>query len=128
MTNYALRIDLLKLRGAFVRNLQGATSTKRCIIIPVDDDPALFLGEKGCYLSATAIELKEPKYSDTHCIKADIPKEERERLSEAELRALPILGGLHAIVRQPQTMSITETLDASAFAPSPEGVASDLPF
>lgn len=34
MANYGIKIDLLKLKGAFMKNLQGKTATKRCIIIP----------------------------------------------------------------------------------------------
>lgn len=123
-TNYGIRIDLLKLKGAFMRNLQGRNATKKCIIIPVDDCDGMFLGEKGCYLNMTAIEMQDPKYSDTHCIKPDIPKEQREAMTEEQRNAIPILGGLHAIERQPQQMAVSTTIGADAFAPDDE----DLPF
>ena len=54
--DFNLRIDLLKLNGAFLRNLTGKTATKRCIIIPVDDNDAMYIGEKGCYLNVAAFE------------------------------------------------------------------------
>ncbi len=123
-TNYGIRIDLLKLKGAFMRNLQGRNATKKCIIIPVDECDGMFLGEKGCYLNMTAIEMQDPKYSDTHCIKPDIPKEQREAMTEEQRNAIPILGGLHAIERQPQQMAVSTTIGADAFAPDDE----DLPF
>ena len=44
MANYGIKIDLLKLKGAFMRNLQGESATKKCIIIPVDDCDGMFLG------------------------------------------------------------------------------------
>lgn len=75
MENYGIKIDLLKLKGAFMRNLKGANETKRCLILPVDDCDGVFLGEKGCYLNMTAIGLTEPKFKDTHCVKVNIPKE-----------------------------------------------------
>lgn len=124
MANYGIKIDLLKLKGAFMRNLKGSNTTKRCIIIPVDDCDGMFLGEKGCYLSMTAIEMREPKYNDTHCIKVDIPKGQREAMSEEERNAVPILGGLHAIEGQQATMQVNGTLGEEAFEPSEDG----LPF
>lgn len=123
-TNYGIKIDLLKLKGAFMRNLQGKSATKKCIIIPVDECDGMFLGEKGCYLNMTAIEMQNPQYSDTHCIKPDIPKEQREAMTEEQRNAIPIIGGLHAIERQPQQMSVSTTIGADAFAPDDE----DLPF
>ena len=117
MANYGIKIDLLKLRGAFMKNLQGKTATKRCIIIPVDDCDGIYLGEKGCYLNMTAIEMQEPKYTDTHCIKVNLPKEQREAMTEDERNAIPILGGLHAV-------EANGTLGEDAFPPGED----DLPF
>lgn len=123
--NYAIRIDLLKLKGAFMRNLKGQTGTKRCLILPIDDCEGVYLGEKGLYLNMTAIELKHPKYSDTHCLKVDIPKEQREAMTEEERNAIPILGGLHVIEQQnAPAMPVNGTLSQGDFDPM-EG---DLPF
>lgn len=123
-TNFNIKIDLLKLKGAFMRNLQGKSAEKRCLIIPVDDCEGVFLGEKGCYLNMTAIEMQEPKYTDTHCIKVNLPKEQREAMTEDERNAIPILGGLHAIEVKQKTMPVGETIRQEAFAPSDD----DLPF
>lgn len=123
MANYGIRIDLLKLKGAAVRNLQGRTATKRCLIIPVDECDGMYLGEKGCYLNCTAIEMKEQKYQDTHCIKPEIPKEKRELMSEEERNAVPIIGGLRAIERKDATMQVNGTIGADSFE-----TYEDLPF
>jgi hypothetical protein len=123
MSNFGIKIDLLKLKGAFMRNLQGKTTTKRCIIIPVDDCDGIYLGEKGCYLNMTAIEMQEPRYSDTHCIKVNIPQEQRETMSEEDVRNIPILGGMRTIERKQQTMSVTGTFTGDNFADD-----DDLPF
>ena len=124
MANYGIKIDLLKLKGAFMRNLQGKVETKRCLIIPVDDCEGVFLGEKGCYLNMTAIAMQEPKYKDTHCIKVNMPQEQREAMTEEERKAIPIIGELHAIEAQQATMQVNGTLGKEAFAPSDD----DLPF
>jgi len=94
MANYSIKVDLQKLQGAFIQNLTGRTETKRCLIIPVDDCDGIFVGEKGCYLNLTAFELDNPHYSDTHCVKVDIPKEKREAMTEQQKYAVPILGGM----------------------------------
>lgn len=124
MKNYGIKIDLLKLRGAFMRNLQGKAETKRCLIIPVDDCDGIYLGEKGCYLNMTAIAMQDPKYKDTHYIKVNIPQEQREAMTEEERNAMPILGGLHAIEVKQATMQVNETIGQEAFAPTDD----DLPF
>lgn len=116
MANFGMRIDLLKLKGAFMKNLIGRTGTKRCLIIPADDCDGIFLGEKGCYLNLTGIEMTDPKYKDTHCIKIDLPKEQREAMSEEDLRSVPILGGMYPIEKKQPTMTVTGTLDSTAFA------------
>ena len=123
MPNYGIKIDLLKLRGASVRNIQGRTATKRCIIIPVDECDGMFLGEKGCYLNLTAIEMQNPQYNDTHCIKPDLSREKRDAMTEEEQRAIPIVGGLHTIEIKQPTMQVRGTMGAEAFAPD-----EDLPF
>lgn len=127
MTNFGMRIDLLKLKGAFIRNIKGRSTMKRCLIIPVDECDGIYLGEKGCYLSMTAIEMREPKFNDTHCIKVNLTREEREAMTEEQRGAVPILGGLHAIEAQATpapTMTVSETVGSEAFDPA-DG---DLPF
>lgn len=125
MANFGIRIDLLKLQGAFLRNLKGKAETKRCLIIPVDDDPSLFLGEKGCYLNMTAIELENPQYKDTHMIKGDLPKEVREAMTDEQQRATQILGNLRPIQPKPQA-----TMNVGGEAPFEQIDADgdDLPF
>lgn len=127
MKNYGIRIDLLKLQGAFMRNLQGKTATKKCLIIPVDDNDSMYLGEKGCYLNMTAIEMENPQYGDSHCIKGNIPKERRESMTEEQRRAQPILGGMKTLQPKPQpTMEVHGTRGYGSFGPSND--EDELPF
>lgn len=121
--NYGIRIDLLRLQNAFMRNLTGKTSTKRCIVIPVDDNPSMFLGEKGCYLNAVAYETANRQFGDTHFLKPDMPKEVRDRMTEDERAALPILGNMRPV--KPAQMPVTGNISAD----STDGQADDdLPF
>lgn len=125
MSNFSIRIDLLKLQGAFMRNLKGTTATKRCLIIPVDDCESIFVGEKGCYLNMTGIEMENPQYNDTHCIKGDIPKEKREAMSLDEQKALPILGGMKPL--KPKVQPSMQVSGEVPFEQMDTG-GNDLPF
>lgn len=123
MANYSIKTDLLKLRGAFVTDIKGKTATKRCLCIPIEES-GLFLGEKGCYLNLTAIEMQNPQYKDTHCIKVSLDREMYERMTDEERAAQPIIGGLHVLVKKQQA-----AVDLSAGS-NPFMVTSgeDLPF
>jgi hypothetical protein len=102
-----MRHDLLKLKGAFVTNIQGREKTKRCICIPLDDS-GLVVGQKGVYLNSVAIEMHNPKYEQTHLIKVDYPKEQREAMTDEERNEQPILGGLRPIQpKEPEGMEVT---------------------
>jgi len=121
--NLAIKLNLTKIPGAALVDLKGNNSTKKCIIIPVEDS-GLFVGEKGVYLNLTGIGYREPKYDDTHFIKQSIDKEAFTAMSEAERNALPILGGIRPIVVQttPMQSSGEMTIEPGA------GDGSDLPF
>lgn len=112
MANYSIKTDLLKLKGAFITNLKGKTATKRCLIIPVDE-AGLFVGQKGVYLDLTAIEMREPKYAETHCIKVSLDKGVYEAMSEEERNAMPIIGGMRVLERKETEMPVTSTIDGS---------------
>ncbi len=120
--NYSIKIDLLKLNGAFMRNMTGRTATKKCIIIPVDDNDCIFLGEKGCYLNMNAYGVQNPQYGDTHCLKGDIPKDVREAMTDEQRNSQPILGNMRPIA--PRQMQITESVSMD----SPEGDMDNVPF
>ena len=123
MANYSIRTDLLKLQGAFVTDIKGKAATKRCLCIPIEES-GLFLGEKGCYLNLTAIEMQNPQYSDTHCIKVSHDRDVYERMTEEERAAQPIVGGLHELRKKPQA-----TVDLTSNShPSFAGSEEDLPF
>lgn len=123
MANYGIKIDLLKLKGSFLTNLKGKTATKRCLVIPIDDSN-LFVGEKGCYLNLTAIEMREERYGDTHVLKQSFPKEVYQAMTEEERYAQPILGSLKPISpAPPKEMPVTQTTDTTAVENE-----DDLPF
>ena len=122
MANYSIKTDLLKLQGAFVTNIKGKTATKQCLCIPIQES-GLFLGKQGCHLNLTAIEMQNPQYSDTHCIKVSFDRAVYEKMTEEQRAAQPIVGGLHELKRKPQA-----AVDLSADNPYIADTTDDLPF
>jgi len=117
--NQSIKINLTKLTGSKLVNLQGNTATKLCLVIPIENS-GLYVGEKGVYLNCSAFELHEQKFGQSHLVKLSLEKEVWETLTDDERNALPILGGIKQLVSVP--MQPTETI-----APAPGEVA-DLPF
>lgn len=72
----------------------------------------------------TAIEMQNPRYSDTHCIKVSHDKEVYERMTDEERAAQPIIGGLRELKRKPQA-AVDLTANNNPFM---VGDAEDLPF
>lgn len=100
MSNLAIKINLTRIPGAIYTKLTGRTGAqKNCIIIPVED-AGLFVGEKGVYLDAVALQYKEQKYADSHFVKMSVSKEVFDAMSEEQRNAIPIIGGLKPIERQ----------------------------
>lgn len=114
------KLNLLNLH-AVKRFEKGAAGPVECLIIPIEKNK-LFIGEKGVYLDFIGFEIKEPKEGskDTHIVKQSLSKEERENMTDEELKAMPILGNLSVWAGggEKTPISSTETLPAN----------SDLPF
>lgn len=123
MANYNIKTDLLKIAGAFMTNLKGKTATKHCLIIPVDE-AGLYVGEKGVYLNMIAIEMREARFGDTHCIKQSLDKAVYEKLTDEQRNAIPILGGMHALETQNRAMVANDTMTTDFFENGDE----DMPF
>ena len=109
MGNLSIKTDLLKIAGAFVTKIKGKTSTKRCLVIPLDGNEELFIGEKGIYLNAIAIEMHEPRYGDTHIIKVNLDKEIYGKLTDEQKNAIPIIGTMKPIAEK--QMEVNNTID-----------------
>ena len=115
-------INLLKLPGA--RKI--IAKEQKGIFIPVDENPSIFVGEKGAYLSIRVVE-KESEYEDrhyTHFVSASLQKKDREKLEAAGYskediyKLTPILGNLETYEPQPGNGGDYEE----------EEVKDDLPF
>lgn len=110
--DYSLKVKLTQLSGAFVKDLTGRTATKKCIIIPVDDNPCMFVGEKDVYLNITAFASENPQYDDTHMLKPNLPKEVREQMTDEQRRQQPILGNMRPLRQELQSQGAPINADA----------------
>lgn len=110
--NYSIKLNALKLRNAGVLTIKGHTSSKRCLVVPIDDNN-LFVSAnadgtpKAVYLDLNAYALREPKYDQTHLVKQSISKEVRENMTKEQLDAVPILGGMKPFDNTPVNAAAT---------------------
>lgn len=107
MTDFNGKLNLLKLKRAGIMQIQGRTGVLRCLVIPVEDNNIFVTTDennhpKAAYIDLTAWELKNPKYDETHMIKQSLPKEVREKMTDEEKKAIPILGGLKPVIFESQ--------------------------
>lgn len=123
MSNYSIKINLLKIPGVIATKLKGKTTTKKCLIIPIEETN-LFVGEKGIYLNLSAIELKERKYEETHFLRQSVDKEIYNQMSEEERKAVPIVGGMKTLEKSIKQMEFNINTDANQAGIDME----DLPF
>ena len=98
-------INLMKFVGA--RKVIDKNN-KKCILIPVDDNPTIISGEKGAYANIRVVE-KESTYNDrhyTHFIALSLGKKKFDELkasgkSTEEINSYsPVLGNLETYTPQ----------------------------
>ena len=84
MANYKLKLDLTKLCGAQIVEVQG----RKCVVLPVDDN-GIFLSQRGsAYLDLNIRESREVKYGQTHYAKVSVNKKTFASLSNEAKDAL----------------------------------------
>lgn len=94
-------IDLSLLKGV---RLNTTADGEQSIIIPVNENPAIFIGskEKGghIYMDIEVRETAESKYGSTHFMKLSVGKKKREQLGikDDQLKEVtPIIGNLRPL-------------------------------
>lgn len=94
MANYRIKLNLLRLPGAFVSTLKGKSAQKRCLCIPIDE-AQIFVGQKGCYLDLSAWELRVAnELGNSHYIKQRLSRQAYTAMSDEARRAMPIVGDM----------------------------------
>lgn len=127
--NYGIHFNALKYVNSGVLNIKGRSETKRCLVVPIEDNH-LFESvnedgsPKAVYLDLNAFALREPKYEQTHIVKQSLPKDVRESMTKEQLDAMPILGGMKPLVNPSDNAATASNVP---FA-QPTEDDSDLPF
>lgn len=127
--NYAIKVNALKYQNSGIMNIKGRTGTKRCLVVPIEENH-LFVSAnddgspKAVYLDLNAFALREPKYDQTHLVKQSLPKDVRESMTKEQLDAMPIIGGMKPFANTP--INAAATCDAPFVQPLDN--YSDLPF
>lgn len=112
--NFSTSVDLLKLKGAFVRGIQGRESKKVCLIIPIEDADLYSkvdenLKVQKVTLSLAHFERKEVgQYGDTHLVKQSHSKAWNESHTEEEKKAEPILGNSSPLKSENRTANVQD--------------------
>ena len=87
-------MNLKNLPGSEYLSIRG----QKCLVIPVEENPTIFVGQKGIYLNISCIECKNNQYGNSHTVFASIgDKEVRMSYSDEDRRRVaPILGNLQS--------------------------------
>lgn len=107
MANFNIQIDLTRLPGAKVMEIQGNKSKRQCVVIPIDNmvgtvaDGYITKGPDGMpttkffndvKLSLVAIEYKQKKHGISHGLKPSFSQQYQERMTEEQLYNQPWMG------------------------------------
>ena len=112
MDNFNAKLNLLKLKRAGIMQIQGRGEVLRCLVIPIEENNIFVSTDdnnrpKAAYLDLTAWALQNPKYDETHMIKQALPKDVREKMTDEEKKAMPILGGMRPVSFEVQNAATT---------------------
>jgi hypothetical protein len=90
MSNFSIQVDLAKLSGAQVTDING----KRCVVVPVEENEIFISSRGAAYLSFSANACSASKYGESHIVKRRLSKDSFARMSKEERNAMPILGSM----------------------------------
>lgn len=127
MGNISVHLNLRRLQSGQMKIKGKSGELVECVVIPIDANN-LVRGEKGVYLDLMGFELKErkPDRKDTHLVKQSLPKEQFEKLTDEQKKALPILGNM-TVWGQQEADPVNFGFEAAQAAVT-EGDDSDMPF
>lgn len=122
--NLTIRINLACFQNAGVAVLQGKSSTKKCLIIPIEENH-LYQGNKGVYADFVAWS-NDKLNGATHLIKQSLSKEIREVMTEEQRLVQPTFGDVRPIVSEVEQSAGSAEFEGAAMTTADP--ANDLPF
>lgn len=94
--NYRISLNLNKLKKLFTTEMKGNDGQPiPCLVIPLDDNPAIRVSDKGgIFLNLTVWENKKKSSFGSHFIKTSaLSKEERESMTIEEMNKFDYIIG-----------------------------------
>lgn len=122
-----VKIDAMKIRGAFQCRIQGRTAEKVCICIPLEH---FYHGKDGAeYLDFVGYEDERQSYGRLFSLKQSLSRAEYEQL-KASGEQLPFCGDIKRLDSQQQTQAAPAAQPAPEVSPALAELQAedDLPF
>lgn len=122
-----VKIDAMKIRGAFQCRIQGRTAAKQCICISLEH---FYHGKDGAeYLDFVGYEDERQSYGRLYSLKQSLNREEYEQL-KASGEQLPFCGDIKRLDSQQQTQAAPAAQPAPEVSPALAELQAedDLPF
>lgn len=123
--NLNIRVNLAAFHSAGVVVLKGKSGTKKCLVIPIDENH-LYQGNKGVYADFIAWSNDKLSGGSTHLIKQSLSKEVRESMSEEERLSQPTFGDIRPIVSEVEQSAGSVEFEGAVM--SVEDPTDDMPF
>lgn len=125
MSNQRISLRLTALKNAGVAKLQNAQKeVVECLIIPLKDN-YLKQNDRGeIYMNLAAFESDKLKDGKTHLVKQSFSREDRNSMTDDQLKNVPILGDIKPMDAEKRDLP-TYTTEASSTIMAGGG---DLPF
>lgn len=98
MAHYNINVSLSKIKGAKVMDIQGKTSKRKCIVIPIDNYEGTVIDNyegrelDSVQLRLTAFNFVEEKFGRTHGLKPAFSRSRMAEISKDELRNMQFCG------------------------------------
>jgi hypothetical protein len=108
MANLNIQVDLTRLPGARVMDIQGNKQLRRCVVIPIDREVGTVIdGYMGkaqdgvspefkffddIKLNMVAVEYRTHRHGISHGLKPQFSKERVERMTEQQMYDVPWIG------------------------------------
>ena len=93
MSNISVKLNLSAFKHGISQVKGKSGISKKCIVIPIEDN-GIIEGVKGMYFDMTGFEYKEKKTVNTHFLKQNFSKPEREAMTDEAYKALPFFGNM----------------------------------
>lgn len=120
-----VKIDATKIRGSFKCRIQGRSSAKDCICIPIEH---FYHGKDGAeYLDFVGYEDERQSYGRLYSLKQSLNRAEYEQL-KASGEQLPFCGDIKRLETQSQQQSAPAPAPGVETAQPAQGESDDLPF